>query len=86
MKQEAFFQSIFTLTENYVSSTAIESVHVDAVKGTASVLFKDGSLHHYKNVSRKAIIFFIHDEARSLGKFVNKVLKADRVIGDRTIL
>ena len=74
-----FFQSIFTNCNNYVNSTACDSVHVDAMSGTASVLYKDGSMYSYKNVSRRAIIKFIHDDARSLGKFINNVLLTDRV-------
>jgi len=74
-----FFQSIFTVTDNYVASTAADSVHVDAITGTASVLYKDGSIYHYENVSRRAIIKFILDDARSLGKFINVVLKQSRV-------
>ena len=75
----SFFQSIFTMTDNYVPSTCADSVHVDAVSGTASVLYKDGSIYRYTNVSRRAIIKFILDDARSLGKFVNVVLKQPRV-------
>ena len=74
-----FFQSIFTMTNNYVASTCADSVHVDAVTGTASVLFNDGSIYRYTNVSRRAIIKFILDDARSLGKFINNVLTAERV-------
>jgi len=74
-----FYQSIFTCTDNYINSTAADSVHVDAISGTASVLYKDGSIYRYTNVSRRAIIKFILDDARSLGKFINNVLKAERV-------
>ena len=74
-----FYQSIFTQTDNYINSTACDSVHVDAITGTASVLYKDGSIYRYENVSRRAIIKFIMDPARSLGKFVNVVLKQQRV-------
>ena len=74
-----FFQSIFTMSDNYVASTAADSVHVDAISGTASVLFKNGDLYRYNNVSRRAIIKFMMDDARSLGKFINNVLLADRV-------
>ena len=74
-----FFQSIFTQCDNYVNSTACDSILVDAIAGTASVLYKDGSLYSYKNVSRRAIVKFITDDARSLGKFVNNVLLTDRV-------
>ena len=74
-----FFQSIFTNCDNYVNSTAADSVHVDAISGTASVLFKNGDLYRFNNVSRRAIIKFMVDDARSLGKFINNVLLADRV-------
>ena len=75
-----FFQSIFTVTDNYVASTCADSVHVDAISGRASVLYKDGSIYRYSNVSRRAIVKFILDDARSLGKFVNVVLKQPRVV------
>ena len=75
----SFFQSIFSITDNYVPSTCADSVHVDAITGTASVLYKDGSIYRYTNVSRRAIIKFILDDARSLGKFINVVLKQQRV-------
>ena len=74
-----FFQSVFTNCDNYVNSTACDSVHVDAITGTVSVLYKDGGIYRYSNVSRRAIIKFITDDARSLGKFVNNVLKQPRV-------
>ena len=70
-----FFQSVFTNCDNYVNSTACDSVHVDALSGTASVLYKNGDVYSYNNVSRRAIIKFIMDDARSLGKFINNVLK-----------
>ena len=74
-----FFQSIFTNCDNFVNSTACDSVHVDAISGRVGVLFKNGELYSYTNVSRRAIIKFITDDARSLGKFVNNVLNQDRV-------
>ena len=79
-----FFQSLFTRCDNYINSTACDSIHVDALTGTARVMFKDtGSIrpqiYDYRNVSRRAIIKFIHDDARSLGKFVNNVLTQKRV-------
>ena len=70
---------MFTNTDSYINSTACDSVQVDAMTGTASVLYKDGSVYSYTNVSRRAIIKFILDPARSLGKFVNVVLKQPRV-------
>lgn len=81
-----FFQSIFTVTNNYVASTCADSVHVDAITGTASVLYKDGSIYRYSNVSRRAIVKFILDDARSLGKFVNVVLKQQRVLAKSALV
>lgn len=80
----ACFQSIYTgtipgITSNYVNSTAADYVSVDAIKGTARVMFKDGSIYNYTNVSRRAIAKFIVDDARSMGKFINNVLMQQRV-------
>ena len=74
-----FFQSIFTQCSSYVNSTACDSMHLDALNGTVSVLYKDSSMYTYTNVSRRAIIKFIIDDARSMGKFINNVLKQQRV-------
>ena len=69
-----FFQSVFTQCDNYINSTAAESVHVDAVTGTASVLYKDGSIYHYTNVSRRALFSVLNNEDISLGFFINSHL------------
>jgi len=74
------FQSVFKLCDNFVNSTAADLIHVDAINGTAYVVYKDGGRYLYKNVSRRAIIKFIMDDARSFGKFVNNVLKQQRVV------
>ena len=80
IRQANFFQSIFTNCDTYVNSTAADSISVDVVSGTASVLYKDGSIYRYSHVSRRAILKFIMDDARSLGKFINNVLKQSRVV------
>ena len=72
------FQSIFRFTDNYINSTCADMVHVDVVNGTATIMFKDGALYRYTNVSRRAIAKFIIDDARSLGKFINNVCLAQR--------
>ena len=74
-----FYQSIFTNCDNYVNSTACDSIHVDAISGTASVMYKNGDIYSYTNVSRRDIIKFMIDKSKSLGKFVNNVLLTDRV-------
>ena len=77
--QGAFFQSIFKGCENYVSSTSITSVHLDVITGTVAVLYNNDRMYRYTNVSRRAILKFILDDARSLGRFVNIECKADNV-------
>ena len=67
------------ITGRDINSTACDAIEVDAIKGTARVMFTDGNIYRYTNVSRRAIIKFIMDDARSLGKFVNNVLKQQRV-------
>ena len=62
-----------------INSTACHGVVVDPISGTATVQFNDGNAYHYTNVSRRAIIKFLMDDARSLGKFLNNVLKQQRV-------
>ena len=61
-----------------INSTACHGVVVDPITGTATVQFHDGNAYHYTNVSRRAIIKFLMDDARSLGKFVNNVCQASR--------
>ena len=61
-----------------INSTACHGVVVDPLSGTATVQFHDGNAYHYTNVSRRAIIKFLMDDARSLGKFVNNVCQASR--------
>ena len=75
----AFFQSIFTNCDNYVSSTSVTSVHCDVLTGTVAVLYNNDLMYRYTNVSRRAILKFILDDARSLGRFVNTYCKADGV-------
>jgi hypothetical protein len=75
----ALFQSIFAGAPNHVNSTCADYITVDAINGTARVMYKDGGIYRYTNVSRRAIIQFIMDDARSMGKFINNVLKQQRV-------
>ena len=75
----ALFQSVFAVAPNHVNSTCADYINVDAINGTARVMFKNGSIYRYTNVSRRAILKFIHDDARSMGKFVNNVLTQERV-------
>ena len=62
-----------------INSTACDSITLNPLKGVAYVQFNDGSFYRYANVSRRAIIKFLIDDARSLGKFINNVLFQQRV-------
>ena len=75
IRQGNFFQSIFSNCDTYCNSTVADSINVDLLSGTVTVLYKDGSIYRYSNVSRRAIFKFIVDDARSFGKFINNVLK-----------
>ena len=75
------FQSVFQYDNaEFVNSTCVDMLSVDVINGTATVCFTDGGLYKYTNVSRRAILKFIMDDARSLGKFVNCVLKQQRCV------
>ena len=61
------------------SSSCVDAITVDAINGTAVVLYKNGSVYDYTNVSRRSILNFIMNECASLGFFVNNILKDSRV-------
>ena len=58
----------------YRSSSAIQSLEVDALKGLALVKFKNGNEYEYSNVSKLAIINVLFNEDVSLGFWVNNNL------------
>ena len=75
----AFFQSMFTKTDNYLSSDIATGIHLDAIAGTANVMFlDDDTMYRYSNLSRDAIAEFITNDARSMDEFINTVLKSDK--------
>ena len=76
----ASFQSISSDAANFVNSTVVDAINTDALTGSVVVLFEGGSLYRYTNVSRRAIIKFNIDNARSMGKFLNTVLKVNGVV------
>jgi len=61
------------------SSDAVDVMFANPVTGTVEILFMTGHAYKFKNVSRRAIFKFIIDDARSIGKFINNVLKSDDV-------
>ena len=62
------------ITVPYRSSSAIQSLEVDALKGLANVKFKNGNEYEYENVSKLAIINVLFNEDVSLGFWVNNNL------------
>ena len=62
------------ITVPYRSSSAIQSLEVDALKGLANVKFKNGNEYEYSNVSKLAIINVLFNEDVSLGFWVNNNL------------
>ena len=63
-----------------INSTAVDQMYVNPLRGKVTVAFADGTgVYDYTNVSRRACLKFVIDDARSLGKFVNNVLKDSRV-------
>ena len=62
------------------TSSAIDSLQVDALNKQAIVSFKDGNTYAYGNVSTRAIINVLFNPDVSLGFWVNNnLLKSDRV-------
>ena len=50
-----------------INSTAAQAIKVDAFRGTATVQFQDFSMYHYKNVSRRAIVYDLNPMVDSQG-------------------
>ena len=53
------------------TSAAVQFVHVDLLRGVATVYFKEGNMYEYKNVSRRAILSLMNNPNMSLGFWVN---------------
>ena len=71
------------------TSAACQFVHVDLLRGVATVSFKNGNMYEYKNVSRRAIASLMANPNMSLGFWVNHNLldtarTSYRVIPDLT--
>ena len=56
------------------SSSAIKSLEVDALNGTALCEFTNGKVYQYENVSKRAIINVLFNPDVSLGFWVNNNL------------
>jgi len=62
------------LTVSDRTSTAVDSLQVDALNKQAIVTFKNGNVYAYENVSTRAIINVLFNPDVSLGFWVNKNL------------
>ena len=60
------------------NSTCSDGVAVDLLTGTASVLFANGAVYNYTNVSRRAIANLLINPNISLGFWIN-----DNLVGTR---
>jgi hypothetical protein len=77
---------LFTLSHSHMfikrSSDAIFCISTDLINGVVDVMFNNGSVYHYTNVSRRAIANLQLQPNMSLGFWVNNnLLKAKRVLG-----
>ena len=64
------------LNINYRTSSCIQSISVNPLTGTCTVVYKNAPLrsYTYKNVSRRAILNIIVNPSISLGFWVNRNL------------
>ena len=53
------------------NSTCSDGIAVDIIAGTASVLFSNGAVYRYTNVSRRAIANLLINPNMSLGFWIN---------------
>ena len=60
------------------NSSCSDGVAVDIIAGTASVLFSNGAVYRYTNVSRRAIANLLLNRNMSLGFWINDNLKANK--------
>ena len=54
------------------NSTCSDGIAVDIIAGTASVLFSNGAVYEYTNVSRRAIANLLLNRNISLGFWINE--------------
>ena len=60
------------------NSTCSDGIAVDIIAGTASVLFANGAVYRYTNVSRRAIANLLLNRNISLGFWINENLVGTR--------
>jgi hypothetical protein len=60
------------------TSDAIEGISLSLINGTVSVMYNNGAVYRYTNVSRRAIANLMLNPNMSLGFWVNANCKNDR--------
>ena len=60
-------------------SSAIQELFVYPLEGKCSVMYNNGHIYEYSNVSRRAIFSIIANDKQSLGKWVNHNCKTKGV-------
>ena len=53
------------------SSSCVDRILVDVINATCTVVYKNGSVYDYTNVSRRALFSLLNNESVSLGFFIN---------------
>ena len=61
------------------NSSAIQELHVYPLEGKATVMYNNGNIYEYSNVSRRAILSVMTNDKQSLGKWVNHNCKTKGV-------
>ena len=56
------------------SSSCVARLSVNVIDGTCTVIYKNGSVYDYTNVSRRALFNVLNNDEISLGFFVNNHL------------
>ena len=65
---------MFNIQPSFRTSSAVRSISVNPVRGTACVTYKNGYTYDYTNVSRRAILNLLANPNMSLGFWVNNNL------------
>ena len=60
-------------------SSAIQELFVYPLEGKCSVMYNNGHIYEYSNVSRRAIFSIIANDKQSIGKWVNHNCKTKGV-------
>ena len=65
---------MFNFIPSFRSSSAVKSISVNPILGTANVVYANGCAYDYTNVSRRAILNLMANPNMSLGFWINENL------------